>query len=68
MFFFFFLVVAKSFDIMLKIIRYSYSIMIKYTQEHEEKLTLFSFKDLHLQQKATYLLLSFVWYYETIHW
>ena len=38
--------------------RYSYSIMIKYTQKHEEKLTVFSLKDLHLQQKATYLLLT----------
>ena len=52
---------------MLKIMRYSYSIMIKYTQKYEKILTLFSLKDLHLQQKATYLLLSFVWYYETIH-
>ena len=31
---------------MLKIMRYSYSIMIKYTQKYEEKLTLFNLKDL----------------------
>ena len=31
---------------MLKIMRYSYSIMIKYTQKYEEKLMLFNLKDL----------------------